>query len=675
GVSRHASTHAAGVVITDKPLVEYTPLHRPTRGSDEGLPVTQYTMDVLEDTGLLKVDFLGLSTLTILRRAVDLIEERHGVAYTMDNIPLDDPETYRLLSTGNVTGIFQVESAGMRRVLTSMQPTQFDHIVAVVALYRPGPMEFIDDYIAGLQGKKQPEYVHPSLEPILGETYGICVYQEQIIRILTDIGGFTPGDADLVRKAVGKKLRDQLVRHRESFVEGAQSHSGMDADSANQIFDAFEYFARYGFNKAHASDYAIITVQTAYLKAHYPVEYMTALLSVEQGNVEKVGLLIAEARRLGIQVLPPNVNYSGLDFTIEDEARTEVETTAQVAAEGPAIRYGLGAIKNVGEGPVLAILEARGDQPFEDVDDFCQRVDLRQVNRRALECLIKAGALSSFGTRGQLLAVMDRMMDDSQKVHGMVQQSSFFDMPAFAATGIQATMPEVPEVPRRDVLAWEKELVGAYISDHPLSRVWTDLQNTITVLTGQIDDTMAEQKVTVAGMVNYVRKIITKTNKQMAFAQIEDLQGTVELVIFPRIWQETAEMWVPERILVVRGRVSVRDREPSIIVDSVTNEITTVHAPGLVAEPEPEPEQRPVRLHVTIPRNADMEQTIRRLGQVYDLLVSYPGNDVFSLYVENGGRSRIQIQFPNDTTGHCLELEQRLRDLVGAGAINVERKD
>jgi DNA polymerase-3 subunit alpha len=663
GVSRHASTHAAGVVITDKPLGEYTPLHRPTRGTDEGLLVTQYTMDVLEDTGLLKVDFLGLSTLTILRKAVDLIKARHDVAYTMDNIPLDDPETYRLLSGGNVTGIFQVESSGMRRVLTSMRPTRFDHIVAVLALYRPGPMEFIDDYIAGLLGKKKPEYVHPSLEPILGETFGICVFQEQIIRILTDIAGYTPGDADLVRKAVGKKIREQLVRHRQSFVDGARDHSGMDEDAANQIFDAFEYFARYGFNKAHAADYAIITVQTAYLKAHYPVEYMTALLTVEQGNVEKVGLLIAEARRLGIEVLPPDVNYSGLDFTIEDEPQD---------VQGPAIRYGMAAIKNVGEGPVLAILEARGSTPFEDIDDFCRRVDLRQVNRRALECLIKAGALKPFGTRAQLLAVMDRMMDESQKVHGMVQQATFFDMPAFAATGIQATMPQVPDVSRREVLMWEKELVGAYISDHPLSRVWTDLQNTVTVLTGQIDETMAEQKVTMAGMVNYVRKIMTKTNKQMAFAQIEDLQGTVELVIFPRVWQETAELWVPERIVVVRGRVSVRDREPSIIVESVTNEITTVHTPG--ETPEPEPGRGPVHLHVTIPRNDDMEQTIRRLGQVYDLLVSYPGQDHFSLYVDNGGRGRVQIRFPNDLTDHCLELEQRLRDLVGASAINIERK-
>jgi DNA polymerase-3 subunit alpha len=662
GVSRHASTHAAGVVITDKPLVEYTPLHRPTRGTEEGLLVTQYTMDVLEDTGLLKVDFLGLSTLTILRKAVDLIEARHGVTYTTENIPLDDPETYQLLSSGAVTGVFQVESSGMRRVLTSMRPSRFDHIVAVLALYRPGPMEFIDDYIAGLHGKKKPEYAHASLESILGETFGICVFQEQIIRILTDIAGYTPGDADLVRKAVGKKIRDQLVLHRESFVAGAKARSGMDEEAANQIFDAFEYFARYGFNKAHAADYAIITVQTAYLKAHYPVEYMAALLSVEQGDVEKVGLLIAEARRLGIEVLPPNVNYSGLDFTIEDQPEGH---------EGPAIRYGLMAIKNVGEGPVLAILEARGSQPFEDIDDFCRRTDLRQVNRRALECLIKAGALSAFGARAQLLAVMDRMMDDSQKVHGVVQQVSFLDMPAFAATGIQATLPQVPDVSRREVLAWEKELVGAYISDHPLSRVWTDLQNTITVLTGQIDETMAEQKVTVAGMVNYVRKIITKTNKQMAFAQIEDLQGTVELVIFPSVWQETADLWQSERILVVRGRVSARDREPSIIVESVTNEITTVQTPG--PPPVEESHPGPVHLHVSIPRHADMEQTIRRLGQVYDLLASYPGDDVFSLYVDNGGRGRIQIQFPNDSTGHCLELEQRLREIVGAAAIRIER--
>jgi DNA polymerase III subunit alpha len=665
GVSRHASTHAAGVVVTDKPLVEYTPLHRPTRGAEEGLPVTQYTMDVLEDTGLLKVDFLGLSTLTILRKAVDLIEERHGKSYTQDNIPLDDPKTYQLLSSGDVTGVFQVESSGMRRVLTAMRPTQFEHIVAVLALYRPGPMEFIDDYIAGLRGVKKPTYVHPSLEPILGETFGICVYQEQIIRILTDLAGYTPGDADLVRKAVGKKIRADLVRHRDGFVQGAAEQSAMDEEAAHQIFDAFEYFARYGFNKAHASDYAIITVQTAYLKAHYPVEYMTALLTVEQGNVEKVGLLIAEARRLGIEVLPPNINFSGMDFTIEDQPE---------GVEGPAIRYGLSAIKNVGEGPVAAILAARAEAgPFEDVDDFCRRVDLHQVNRRALECLIKAGALSPFGTRAQLLAVMDRMLSISQQAHGAAQQYTMFDMPAFAETArLAADLPRVMDVSRKEVLSWEKELVGAYISDHPLSRVWADLEDTITVMTGQIEETMAGQKVTVAGMVNSVRKILTKRGKPMAFAEIEDLQGAVDLVIFPNVWEETADLWQPERILIVRGQVSFRDREPSILVDSATNEITTVDT--VLDEPVPPGANNKghVHLHVTIPRSADMERTIRRLGYVYDLLASYPGDDRFSLYVENGGRGRIQIDFPNNTTGHCVELEQKLRELLGAGTLQVE---
>ncbi len=665
GVSRHASTHAAGVVVTDKPLVEYTPLHRPTRGADEGLPVVQYTMDVVEDAGLLKLDFLGLSTLTILRRAADLIEERHGITFTQQNIPLDDPRAFELLASGNVMGIFQVEGAGFRRVLAEMKPARYEHIIAVLALYRPGPMEYIPTYIKRMHGEEDVVYRHPLLEPILSETFGIIVFQEQIIQIATQFAGYEPGEADTIRKAVGKKLKEALLAHRAKFVAGCVAKD-IPEEVANAVFEDIEYFARYGFNKAHAADYAIITVQTAYLKAHYPVEYMTALLSVEQGNTEKVGLLIAEARRMGIEILPPDVNCSGVDFTIEDGAE---------GAAGAAIRYGLSAVKNVGEGPVLAILEARDPGgPFKDLDDFCQRVDLRQVNRRALECLIKAGALNDFGTRAQLLAVMDRMMDESQKVHGMVQQASFFDMPAFATTGLQANMPQVPDMPRKEVLSWEKELIGAYVSEHPLSRVWADLENTITVLTGQIDELMGGHNVTVAGMVNYVRQITTKKGDPMAFAQIEDLQGTVEVVIFPRTWEETRDLWEPERIVVVRGKVSLRGREPSIIADSVTNEIMSVH-PTDAGPPPAEPAAsapKSVHIHVTIPRNHEMEQTIRRLGRVYDLLQKYPGQDHFSLYVENGGQSRIQIEFPNDTTRHCVELEQQLREMLGAGTLRIE---
>ncbi|MBN1138198.1 MAG: DNA polymerase III subunit alpha [Anaerolineae bacterium] len=668
GVSRHASTHAAGVVVADKPLVEYTPLHRPTRGAAEGLPVVQYTMDVLEDTGLLKIDFLGLSTLTILRKAADLINDRHGICYTQQNIPLDDPKIYQLLSNGDVIGLFQVESAGMRRVLTSMKPAKFEHVVAAIALYRPGPMEFIDDYIASMHGQKQIAYAHPAMEPILGETFGICVYQEQIIRILTDLAGYSPGDADLVRKAVGKKKKEELISHRASFVKGARRHSGLDEGAANKIFDAFEYFARYGFNKAHSSDYAVITCQTAYLKAYYPVEYMAALLTVERSNTDKVGLLIAEAHRQGIPILPPDVNYSGTDFTIEDKTDGVSES---------AIRFGLAAIKNVGQAAVEVILAARDKGgPFKDVDDFCQRVDLRQVNRRALECLVKAGALSAFGNRAQLLAAVDLMISDSQKFHSGIQQASFFDTPAFAATSIQANLPQIPQASQKEILAWEKDLVGTYISEHPLSRMWVDIEKAITVLTGQIDETMAEQRVTLAGVVNFVRPITTKKGEPMAFAQIEDLQGAIEVVIFPRVWEQTKDLWEPDRILLVRGKVSLRGREPSVLVESVTNEITSAVPKSADEELAPLEGKggvkSPLHLYITIPRSDDLQSVIKRLGQVYDLLQSHPGDDRFSLYVENGGRGRVQIDFPNDTTRHSLGLEQELRSLLGAGTIRVE---
>jgi hypothetical protein len=402
-------------------------------------------MEDLEAIGLLKVDFLGLSTLTIMRRACDLIRQRHGVSLDLDSIPLDDPAIYRLLSSGDVMGVFQVEGAGFRRVLQDMRPTRYNHIVAALALYRPGPMEYIPTYIRRMHGEEKVEYRHPALAPILDETYGIIVYQEQIIRIATDLAGYEPGEADTIRKAVGKKKKDALLAHRVKFVEGCVAR-GIPREVAEGIFDDIEFFARYGFNKAHAAGYAMVTCQTAYLKAHYPLEYMTALLTVERHNTEKVGILVNECRRMGIEVLPPSVNRSDLDFTIE----------------GKAIRFGLGAVKNVGDGPVGAILAARGRRPFSSLTDFCRRVDLRLVNRRALESLIRAGALDEFGPRARLLAAMDRMMDLSARTHQArdVGQLSLFG----EATGIRMEndddlfvgLPPVPEVPLREMLEWEK---------------------------------------------------------------------------------------------------------------------------------------------------------------------------------------------------------------------------
>ncbi len=678
GVARHASTHAAGVVITDAPLVTYTPLARSTHGDSQGAAVTQYPMEIVESIGLLKMDYLGLSTLTIIRRCLDMVAETRGIEMTPSDIPLDDPATYDLLASGEVTGLFQVESQGMRRVLTSLRPTEFNDVVAVLALYRPGPMEYIDDYVDRKHGRKQVVYRHPSLEPILAETYGIIVYQEQIIRILTDLAGYSASEADLMRRAVGKKKKKELLKHRERFVKGA-AERGVPEETANQIFDDIEYFARYGFNKSHAAAYAVLTCQTAWLKATYPVEYMAALLSVERNNTDKIAILTAECRRMGIDVLPPDVNCSGLDFTIETpegEGREPGNGAGPVTCatgEGAAIRFGLGAVKNVGQGPVEAILAARAEGgPFRDVDDFSRRVDLRQVNKRALECLIKVGALDAFGERSLLLAIIDRMLGLSTRYHRArdVGQLSLFgaDTGVILPEGgsILYPRPEVDEFSRREMLSWEKELVGLYVSAHPLQHVAASLEGTVTTFCGQIDESMANQRVVIAGMVTWVRPHITKKGDPMAFVQIEDLQGSIEVVVFPRIYEATGELWEQDKILIVKGRVDIKGREPKILCESVQDYVFNSHPVE-----QTERARRPRHLHITVPRSGDHERDIARLGQVHDLLVGYEGDDRFSLYVANGSR-RVQLDFPNDTTGYCLALEQALVEMLGAGTVRVE---
>ncbi|HIP96825.1 MAG TPA: DNA polymerase III subunit alpha [Anaerolineae bacterium] len=662
GVSRHASTHAAGVVVADKPLVNYTPLHRPPKAG--GGVMTQFTMEVLESIGLLKIDFLGLATLTVMRRACELIRRRHGIELTLDTIPVDDPAIYELLSRGDVLGLFQVESAGMRRVLTTMKPTRLEHIIAVVALYRPGPMEYIDTYINRMHGREPVTYRHPKLEPILAETYGIIVFQEQIIHILTDLAGYSAAEADLVRRAVGKKKKEALLKHRKTFVQGAVEHGGLPRETAEAIFDDIEYFARYGFNKAHAADYAVLTCQTAYLKARYPVEYMAALLSVERHNTDKVGAFVAECRRMQIEVLPPDVNHSALDFAIEERPGKDGQTVE-------AIRFGLGAVKNVGEGPVTTIIAARREGgPFKNLDDFCQRVDLRQVNRRVLECLIKVGALDAFGPRAALLDVIDQMLALSQGVHQAreVGQLSMFDLDSglVPASAVAIRLPDAPEVSRREKLTWEKELVGVYVSEHPLQRIAADLRETVTAFCGQIDEEMAGQSVTVAGVVSWVRPHTTRRGEPMAFVHLEDLQGSIEVIVFPRVFKETRDLWQPDKILIVRGRVDAKGRAPKILCESVRDHVTVNH---VVDENHHAETSR--HLRITIARSGDHERDIALLAQVHELLVGYQGDDRFSLHVPNGTRW-IQLDFPNDTTRYCPELEAALSRLPGVSDVRVD---
>jgi DNA polymerase III subunit alpha len=573
GVVRNAGTHAAGVIITDKPIQEYIPLNRPT-GTSEDAPVkvvTQFEMSILDSLGLLKVDFLGLATLTVMARVSDLIFARTGNRYTLNNIPIDDPLAFELLGRGDTAGVFQVEGSGMRRYLMQMKPQNLDHVIAMIALYRPGPLEFIPSYIARMHGEEEVQYRHPSMKAIFEETYGIPVYQEQIMRAAVELAGYTAPESDDLRKAIAKKQKEKLEKHREKFVSGVVSKAIMDEATAGAIFNDWEEFARYGFNKSHAADYGIIAVQTAYLKAHYPAEYMTALMSVTKNDTDKVALYVADSRRMGIQVLPPDVNKSGWDFTIED------------LPDGPAIRFGMGAIKNVGQGPVEVIMNSRKDGLFINLNDFARRVDMRQVGRRALESMIKVGALDQFGSRPALLDILDRIISISSSFFRAAEsgQMSLFG----ANTGITDEI-ELPaatrQVTRRETLDWERELLGLYVSDHPLSPHMDILTHAVSHLTGELKDVNNGAPVRVAGLITRIRPHQTKTGKTMGFVTIEDLQGMVELVVFPRTWDSFRALIEPEKLILVDGKVDNQGSEPKILVDNITTELKYVYSADVV---------------------------------------------------------------------------------------------
>jgi DNA polymerase-3 subunit alpha len=1193
GVARHASIHAAAVIVADKLLTHYTPLMRPAKSAITET-ITQYEYPILESIGLLKIDFLGLATLTLMREAARLIKERHGVEYTLDSLPIDDPCIYELLTSGDVLGVFQVEGQGMRRVLMELRPTEFDHITATISLYRPGPMEFIPDFIACLHGEKQPQYVHPILAPILSETMGVCVsgdamvldvrtgrrcqldqvkdvaamviqgiaedwrpaagrvthwldsgykpvfkitlrngahikvtadhrlltengwfplnelhpgdyvatppyllgpdesesltcdrrklrilayliadgsltsgtmvdfvskepamlaeyerclaafddvspayvaqvrgvtrigaakamreglhyhspnsllawlrelglkyppgsrpggvhsrdkfvpdfvfqlavsdiafflaslwdgdgymgdllchyrtisrrlaedvqalllrlgigstihtnyytvrhdgttaerlpsyqvtvydtmrlaallqphmvsakgtvtcrgiaapnisrayfmtelsrawsgtqkglmratgfdrqhfrsqsrqreriparvaasvvqklhmpetarrmnvawqkivsiepvgiehvydltveglhsfvangiiihncvYQEQVIQILTDIAGYTASEADLVRRGISKKSEKTLKEHREIFAQGAAEKSGLSRQDAHEIWDALMGFARYGFNRSHAADYAVIVAQTAFLKAHYPTEYMAALLTVERHNTEKVGVLIAECRRMGIEVLPPSVNVSSNTFTIE-RLPAGLTPPRQVTAfpfsvpERVAIRMGLDAIKNVGEGAVEVILQAREGPPFTSLADFADRVDLRQVNRRGLECLIKVGALDDFGERGTLLAAIDRMLSASTMAHearAIGQLTLFGGADAAGADDLLVSLPTGTKVSPKEALAWEKELVGVYISSHPLQKMTVDLMNVITHSTVEITEELANRPVVIAGMISDVRQITTRKGDAMAFVRLEDLQGNVDVTVFPQLYRDKRSLWAPDKIVIVQGKVDVRNGRVSVLAEAardyvegmtVIEDKTSVayryRNGGLSAAPqalgsaaavkerptaryvapapdveeesvyfadenpfaaeEPEwlagrqrmePDKRdvsqqtfqpediapaplplsspapahPRTIRLTFRRSQSLESDRKRLAELVELLSKYTGEDHFEIVVEAIVGPRYQLDFPNNRTRICKELQRELTVRLGANGWKVE---
>ncbi len=570
GLSRNASTHAAGVVISAGPLTEYTPL---VRFGDGGVN-TQYDMDSIERIGLLKMDFLGLRNLTVIDNAIKEIRRTVDSAFELSTVPLDDGKTYDMLARGETMGVFQLESDGMKRVCAELRPSRFEDIIALVALYRPGPMDWIPQYIANKHGRSTPQYLHPRLETILAETYGTAVYQEQAMQMAREIAGFSMSDADELRKVIGKKQKEKIPYYQEKFVSGAMATSGIDRALAERIFHFIEPFAGYGFNKSHAAAYALIAYQTAYLKANHPLHYLSALMSSVGDKTEKLVEYIDDARRLGIDVLPPDVN----------------ESLTKFAVIGSAIRFGLAAVKGIGEAAVASIIEVRTKGgPFKDIFDLAARVDPKQLNRRVLEALIRSGALDGMrGNRAQKLAALDAALELAARSFrdAALGQTSLFGEATVHTHALTPKLPEVPAPTRRELLSWERETLGIFISGHPLSEIAPALARSGAVPIKDLRACGDDTAVTVAGAVTAVRRTVTKAGQQLLVAQLEDIGGACDVVLFSRAYSDFQHFFSNDAILVVKGRLRFRERpgatageEPRIELSVAANEVATFVPP------------------------------------------------------------------------------------------------
>lgn len=554
GVARHASTHAAAVVITDKPLTEYLPLQLSSTSEGEKDTVTQYDMDAVADLGLLKIDFLGLKNLTVIQRTIDIIKQRHTIHINLDTLALDDAKAYTLLQGGKTTGVFQLESAGMKRYLKELKPTELEDIISMVALYRPGPMDSIPDFIAAKHGRKKITYLHKALQPILEKTYGVIVTQDQVLQIARQFAGFTYAQADILRKAVGKKIKQLLDEQRTKFIEGAITTQHVTRAQAERVWDFIEPFARYGFNRAHAACYAIIAYQTAYLKANFPAEFMASLLTSDEGNTDRQAIEVADAIGLGMEVLPPDVNESQEDFSVVGKT---------------SIRFGLGAIKHVGHGIAATIIANRQTNgPFTDISDLFSRITSRDFNRKSLESLAKAGALDSLAERNQLLENLERLLEFNRALHKQrdTGQQGLFGQQADVAKP-RITLTDAPKASKENRLGWEKELLGLYVSEHPLADFAGKLEGVVTAI-GELAGLRNRESVHIAGVINRITKITTKKGQPMLFVSIEDLTGKIEVLVFPTLLEKTSSLWQDGGKVIVEGTISDKDGEPKILANS-----------------------------------------------------------------------------------------------------------
>ena len=687
GIARHASTHAAGIVIAKEPLTRFVPLQQVSKGEGSGLVMTQYAMENIAKIGLLKMDFLGLANLTILAKAKEIIHANCGIDLDIYKLPMDDKKTFDLLASGETTGVFQLESSGMRRYIKELKPTCFSDIAAMVALYRPGPMEHIPTFIKSKQGLEPIRYPHPALEKILEETYGVIVYQDQVLFIVREFAGYSLGQADIFRKAMGKKIPEVMQKEKNNFINGAIK-LGYSEEIANTIFALIEPFAGYAFNKAHSVSYALIAYQTAYLKANYPSEYITAFLQTNIDVQEKISAAISEARRLGITVLPPDINYSQADFSIENRGDREK----------PAIRFGLAAVKNVGKGAIDPIIVERTQNGvFKSIEDFCRRLDGQSANRRVLESLVKVGALDCLADRGALLNSVERLLSMVQTEQQLRNsgQSTMFDLFGQSAS---VPMPSLElageEIELKDKLAWEKELMGVYLSEHPFARYSKLIDTENTILPSQVNAEMEGQSLVLVGMVDSVHELSTKDHRVFCSAAIADDVANLEVMVWPRTYEDTKDLWKDGNFLRVEGKVKIKEERVQFTCDAVE-----IYNPDAASKPTRLLVEKPVssgsdngkshnnlvnngknnvqpnglyKLIVTMQETADEQKDIEVYNKALEIIKEYRGKDEVHLRIVNSEHIT-NMKIGGLYTDVSPDLKKRLGQVVGLDNIMTEK--
>ncbi len=657
GCARHASTHAAAVIISDKPLTEYTPLQREARGERI---ITQYDMYALDlnisetAIGLLKMDFLGLRNLSTLQKAIDLVEENTGEKIDISDIPIDDKDVYGMISQGETVGIFQLESGGMRRVARNLKPTAFSDITAMVALYRPGPMELIPEFIKGKENKDSISYPHSDLKQVLSETYGIAVYQEQCLQIANIMAGYSMGEADILRRAIGKKKKSIMAKEKKKFIAGAKK-KGYSQKTADKVWGYIERFAGYGFNKAHSASYAMIAYQTAYIKVHYPVEFMTALLTAESmatsGPIkdEKISRAIEECKRMSIYVFPPDINQSKTWFNIESDSHS---------LEDKAIRFGLAAIKNVGEAAIESILKARKKGDFKSLSDFCNRVDNQKVNKKVLESLIQVGALDHFGKRSAMLSGLEKIRQKAAEEQKKKEsgQTSLFDNPSHKDNPGQNIepkddLPQIDEFSPTELLALEKNLLGIYLSDDPHQKNLSMLKSIVSHEIFEINNfEHVGKRLTIGGVVGKIKKVYTKRgNNEMAFLNLNDKTGTIEVVIFPQLFSTAKDILQENKVVVIEGKIDFKEERLTMIAEKIMRleEIINLKKNNKAYE---------IRIPRTTAKNV--------LNKLASLLQNNRGEDKVVIILPNGGEDK-KIIIPYGVN-YNSELQKKVSSLLSS---------